>query len=80
MRIGIIGAGKIGGVLAVRFAAAGHQVMLSNSRGLDTLTGLVAPFRTIVTYRAACRGRARGDRRRGGWLPGDLAVVMPVGA
>ena len=38
MRIGIIGAGNIGHALAVRFAAAGHQVMLSNSRGPDTLT------------------------------------------
>ncbi|MFL6294518.1 MAG: NAD(P)-binding domain-containing protein, partial [Actinomycetes bacterium] len=42
MRIGIIGAGNIGHALAVRFAAAGHQVMLSNSRGPDTLTGVVA--------------------------------------
>ena len=42
MRIGIIGAGNIGHALAVRFAAAGHQVMLSNSRGPDTLTAVVA--------------------------------------
>lgn len=42
MRIGIIGSGHIGHALAVRFAAAGHRVMVSNSRGPDTLTDLVA--------------------------------------
>jgi 8-hydroxy-5-deazaflavin:NADPH oxidoreductase len=42
MRIGIIGAGRIGHALAVRFTAAGHQVMVSNSRGPDTLTAVVA--------------------------------------
>jgi predicted dinucleotide-binding enzyme len=42
MRIGIVGAGKIGHALAVRFTAAGHQVMLSNSRGPGTLTAVVA--------------------------------------
>jgi 8-hydroxy-5-deazaflavin:NADPH oxidoreductase len=48
MRIGIIGAGNIGHALAVRFAAAGHQVMLSNSRGPDTLTDLVASIQSDV--------------------------------
>ena len=48
MRIGIIGAGNVGHALAVRFAAAGHQVMLSNSRGPDTLTGLVASIQGDV--------------------------------
>jgi predicted dinucleotide-binding enzyme len=42
MRIGIVGAGSIGHALAVRFAAAGHELMLSNSRGPDTLADLVA--------------------------------------
>ncbi len=42
MRIGIIAAGNIGRALAVRFAPAGHQVMLSNSRGPHTLADLVA--------------------------------------
>jgi 8-hydroxy-5-deazaflavin:NADPH oxidoreductase len=42
MRIGIVGAGMIGHALGVRFAAAGHEVMLSNSRGPDTLAGIVA--------------------------------------
>jgi 8-hydroxy-5-deazaflavin:NADPH oxidoreductase len=42
MRIGIIGAGHIGGTLAARFVEAGHEVVVSNSRGPQTLQGLVA--------------------------------------
>ncbi len=42
MRIGIIGAGHIGGTLARLFTRAGHEVAVSNSRGPDTLRGLVA--------------------------------------
>lgn len=40
MRIGIIGAGNIGGALAKRFAALGHEVSVANSRGPDTLADL----------------------------------------
>jgi len=42
MRIGIVGSGKIGGTLAGLFVRAGHEVAVSNSRGPDTLAGLVA--------------------------------------
>jgi predicted dinucleotide-binding enzyme len=42
MRIGIIGSGKIGGTLARLFVTAGHEVAVSNSRGPETLAGLVA--------------------------------------
>jgi predicted dinucleotide-binding enzyme len=41
MRIGIIGAGHIGGTLAKLFVDAGHDVAVSNSRGPETLTRLV---------------------------------------
>lgn len=41
MNIGIIGSGNIGGTAAKLFAAAGHQVAVSNSRGPETLRGLV---------------------------------------
>jgi len=41
MRIGIIGSGKIGGMLAKRFVEARHEVAISNSRGPETLAGLV---------------------------------------
>lgn len=40
MRIGIIGAGHIGGTLARRFSALGHQVSVANSRGPETLSRL----------------------------------------
>ena len=42
MRIGIIGAGNIGGTLARRLANLGHQVSIANSRGPDSLTALAA--------------------------------------
>ena len=42
MKIGIIGAGNIGGTLASLLGAAGHDVMLANSRGPDTLSDVVA--------------------------------------
>ena len=42
MRIGIIGAGHIGGTLAVRLAGLGHDVALANSRGPETLKGLIS--------------------------------------
>ncbi len=41
MKIGIIGAGMIGGTLARLFRDAGHEVAISNSREPETLAGLV---------------------------------------
>jgi predicted dinucleotide-binding enzyme len=41
VRIGIIGVGHIGGTLAKHFVDVGHEVAVSNSRGPETLTGLV---------------------------------------
>jgi hypothetical protein len=40
MKIGIIGAGNIGGNLTRRFTALGHEVSVANSRNPDTLAGL----------------------------------------
>lgn len=40
MKIGIIGAGHIGGTLARRLAAVGHDVAVANSRGPETLADL----------------------------------------
>jgi len=40
MRIGIIGAGNIGGTLARRLTALGHEVSIANSRGPQTLAAL----------------------------------------
>lgn len=42
MRIGIIGAGNIGGNLTRRFAQLGHEVFVANSRGPETLKSLVS--------------------------------------
>lgn len=39
MRVGIIGAGNIGGALAVRLRELGHEVFIANSRGPESLAG-----------------------------------------
>ena len=41
MRIGFIGAGNVGRTIARHLIAAGHQVVMSNARGPETLRGLV---------------------------------------
>ena len=41
MRIGIIGSGNIGRTVAEHAVGAGHEVVISNSRGPESLTGLV---------------------------------------
>lgn len=46
MKIGIIGAGHIGGTLAKLFIDAGHEIAIGNSRGPDTLRDLIAPLGT----------------------------------
>ena len=40
MKIGIIGAGQIGGTLTRRLARLGHEVFVANSRGPESLAGL----------------------------------------
>ena len=42
MRIGIIGAGQIGGTLTRRLTALGHKVSVAHSRGPKSLAGLAA--------------------------------------
>jgi 8-hydroxy-5-deazaflavin:NADPH oxidoreductase len=42
MKIGILGAGHIGSMLAGHFVRAGHEVAISNSRSPDTLSDVVA--------------------------------------
>ena len=41
MKIGIIGAGQIGGTLTRRLRALGHEVHVANSRDPRTLASLV---------------------------------------
>src|SRR5438034_10205337 len=68
MRIGIIGAGHIGGTAATLFARAGHEVAVSNSRGPDSL----APLITAI-------GRsAHADSREGAAKFGDpILLAIP---
>ena len=42
LRIGIIGAGNIGGTLTRRLTKLGHEVAVANSRGPESLAGLAA--------------------------------------
>jgi predicted dinucleotide-binding enzyme len=49
MKIGIIGAGNIGGTAAKLFANAGHEVVISNSRGPQSLASLVYSIGSAVT-------------------------------
>lgn len=56
MKIGIIGAGQIGGTLTRRFSALGHDVSVANSRGPATLAGLARETGAkAVTVRDAAR-------------------------
>lgn len=56
MKIGIIGAGQIGGTLTRRLTALGHQVKVANSRGPETLADLAAETGAqAVTVRDAVR-------------------------
>jgi 8-hydroxy-5-deazaflavin:NADPH oxidoreductase len=57
MRIGIIGAGMIGGTLARRLAQLGHQIAIANSRGPETLRGFASEVgATAVSSVDAARG------------------------
>ncbi|MEU5955348.1 NAD(P)-binding domain-containing protein [Streptomyces sp. NPDC047525] len=57
MKIGIIGAGNIGGNLTRRLTAIGHDVSVANSRGPQTLTALAEETgATPVTVEEAARG------------------------
>jgi predicted dinucleotide-binding enzyme len=69
--IGFIGSGMIGGTVARLSLAAGHRVVMSNSRGPETLQYLVAELGPLAT--AATAGQAAEA--------GDLVVVsIPVKA
>ncbi|MET9641328.1 NAD(P)-binding domain-containing protein [Streptomyces virginiae] len=57
MKIGIIGAGNIGGNLTRRLTALGHEVAVANSRGPETLTALARETgATPVPVAEAARG------------------------
>jgi 8-hydroxy-5-deazaflavin:NADPH oxidoreductase len=63
VKIGVIGAGNIGGTLTRRLATLGHQVAVANSRGPETLADLVRETGAIaVSVEEAAQG-------------GDLVIV-----
>jgi predicted dinucleotide-binding enzyme len=61
MRIGLIGAGRIGGTVARLAVDHGHDVMVSNSRGPQTLGGLVAGLGDHATAGTVGEAASAGD-------------------
>jgi len=59
--IGLVGSGNIGSTLAKLAVDAGHQVVLSNSRGPQTLTDLVARLGPAASAGTAEQAAAAGD-------------------
>ena len=59
--IGIIGSGMIGGTVARLSVAAGHQVVLSNSRGPETLEELVAELGPLARAATAEQAAEAGE-------------------
>lgn len=82
MKIGIIGAGMIGGTLARRLKALGHEVVIANSRGPETLSELAAETgaRAVTVVEAARRGEiviVTIPQRAVPDLPRDLFAGVP---
>ncbi|MGD9482231.1 NAD(P)-binding domain-containing protein [Streptomyces sp. TRM70308] len=71
MRIGIIGAGRIGSTLAGHLDRIGHEVAISNSRGPETLSGLVAELGGSVRAVTAREAAEFGE---------PVVVAVPYGA
>ena len=61
MKIGIIGSGNIGGTLARLLAGAGHEVVLANSRGPESLAGLVGEIGPAATASTPAGAAEAGD-------------------
>ncbi|SNS82385.1 hypothetical protein SAMN04488107_3908 [Geodermatophilus saharensis] len=69
--IGIIGAGHIGTALTQAATDTGHDVVLANSRGPETLTDLVE----AITARPSRTGSVRAATAAEAGAAGDLVVV-----
>jgi predicted dinucleotide-binding enzyme len=59
--IGFVGSGNIGGTLARLAAGAGFDVVLSNSRGPETLSGLVTELGSHARAATPAEAAAAGD-------------------
>lgn len=84
MKIGIIGAGQIGGTLTRRLRALGHDVAVANSRGPDSLSALAAETGArAVAVREAVRDRdiviVTIPERSVADLPAGLFAGVPAG-
>jgi len=60
-RVGIIGAGHIGSTLARGLADRGYEVVISNSRGPETLEGLIAQLGEHATAGTVTDAATAGD-------------------
>jgi predicted dinucleotide-binding enzyme len=60
-RVGIIGAGHIGSTLARGLSDRGYEVVISNSRGPESLEGLVAQYGENVTAGTVTDAATAGD-------------------
>jgi predicted dinucleotide-binding enzyme len=69
--IGFIGSGNIGGTVARLAAAAGYSVVLSNSRGPHTLTGLVGEIGPLASAGTTEQAADQGD---------IVVVAIPLGS
>jgi len=90
MKIGIIGAGHIGGTLTRRLTALGHDVSVANSRGPETLTALTKETGAkATTVKEAARDKdvvivtipekSVKDLPRDLFANGDKTVVVDTG-
>lgn len=90
MKIGIIGAGHIGGTLARRLSALGHDVSIANSRGPESLAALASTTGAKpVSVRDAARGKdlvivtipekSVRDLPKDLFAAGDHAVIIDTG-
>ncbi|MFN4001317.1 NADPH-dependent F420 reductase [Microcella sp.] len=69
--IGIIGSGNIGSALARAFTAAGHPVVIANSRGPASLAALAAELGELATAGTVEQAAQAGDL---------VVVTIPLGA
>ncbi|MFE2883610.1 NADPH-dependent F420 reductase [Streptomyces sp. NPDC059272] len=69
--VGFIGSGSIGRAIARLAVAAGHQVVLSNSRGPETLADTVAELGPQASAATSAEAAAAGD---------IVVVTVPVNA
>jgi predicted dinucleotide-binding enzyme len=88
MRIGVIGAGSMGGILARHLAQRGHHAAIANSRGSESLTALAAEIgatpvsvadaaqaREIVILAIPTKSVANLPRELFANVPGSVVVI-----